>query len=399
MTITPGSTVGKVATEHRDRCAICDGPVTPLIDLPQLPLTDSYCREAVANPIMGIDQKMLYCHSCGHGQLETLVAPEVLYGTNYCFRTSSSPTARKGTEFFLSVIDQIAPGRKFRCVLDLGCNDLFLLQRLKDRTGFRVGIDPVWRGRDCEDDSIQVFGMNFEEVDLNQLPEKPDLIVCRHTLEHIIDPRKVVAALMDIAAPDALFVFEVPGFDGLVQRLRFDQVFHQHAQYFSLASFLKLLEVVGGRHLLHRFNFHDWGAMAVAFVKGNANPDALARQWSPAEISVRYTSFQQQMRATGELLAFYAGSPLYGYGAAQMLPVLGYHMGTDFKELIAVIDDDESKDGIGYWNLPVKVTPARKVADLAEAAVLITAIDNVQPILTRLLAHRPRHILLPLNAI
>ena len=29
-----------------------------------------------------------------------------------------------------------------------------------------------------------------------------------------------------------------------------------------------------------------------------------------------------------------------------MLPVLGYHMGTDFSELKAVLDDDASKDGI-----------------------------------------------------
>lgn len=386
---------------RRDCCSVCGGAVAPIIDLPVLPLTDTYCRESIADPLPGIDQRLLYCQSCGHGQLETLIAPAVLYGSNYCFRTSSSATARKGTEFFLSVIDEAAPGRQFRCVLDLGCNDLFLLNLLKDRAEFRVGIDPVWQGREGEreDMSIHVFGKNFEDVDLGALPAKPDLIVCRHTLEHIADPRRVVQALMGIAADDALFVFEVPGFDGLIQRFRFDQVFHQHAQYFTLASFLKLLETVGGRHLLHRFNFHDWGAMAVAFVRGDASTRTEARLWSNTEINARYGLFQKQMQTAGELLAFCAGAPLYGYGAAQMLPVLGYHMGTDFSELIAVLDDDASKDGVGYWNLPVKILLSGKVTDLHEAAVLITAVDNVQPIMKKLLTSRPRHIIHPLNII
>jgi SAM-dependent methyltransferase len=324
-----------------------------------------------------------------------------LYGSNYCFRTSNSATARKGTEFFLSVIKEAAPERKFRCALDLGCNDLFLLNLLKDKAEYRVGIDPVWEGRedDREDKSIQVFGKNFEDVNLTTLPAKPDLIVCRHTLEHMVDPLRVVQELMNNAADDARYVFEVPGFDGLIERFRFDQVFHQHAQYFTLASFLKLLEIVSGRHLLNRFNFHDWCAMAVAFVKGTVSSPTDVKLWAAAEISKRYALFQKQVYAAGDLLNSYATSPLYGYGAAQMLPVLGYHLKTDFGNLIAILDDDESKDGIGYWNLPVKVLASNKAENLREATVLITALDNVQPIMQKLLAIRPRHIIFPLNTI
>lgn len=370
-----------------------------LIDLPKLPLTDSFCREPIVNPITGIDQCLLYCQSCGHGQLETLVAPDILYGSNYCFRTSTSATARKGTEFFLSVIKEAAPERKFDCAVDIGCNDLFLLKLLKDKATHRVGIDPVWKDREGErdDKSIQVFGRDFEQIDLAALPAKPDLIVCRHTLEHIINPLLVLQRLMAIAADDAVFVFEVPGFDGLVERFRFDQVFHQHAQYFTLNSFLKLLEIVGGRHLLHRYNFHDWGAMAIAFVKGASSTPNDVKLWSAKEIINRCTIFNKQMRVAGEVLTSYHTSSLYGYGAAQMLPVLGYHLKTDFGNFIAILDDDDSKDGAGYWNLPIKIISPRKVTNLSEATILITAIDNATSIMQRLLTIRPRNIIFPQN--
>lgn len=390
-----------IVIKQRNYCSICGGSVSPVIELPKLPLTDSYSMHPDENPTSGIDQCLLYCESCGHGQLETLIAPAVLYGSNYCFRTSNSATARKGTQFFLSVIKEVAQERKFRCALDLGCNDLFLLNLLKDKAEYRLGIDPVWAGRENEreDKTIQLFGKNFEDVDLTTLHAKPDLIVCRHTLEHIVEPKRVVQELMDIAADDAIFIFEVPGFDGLIERFRFDQVFHQHAQYFTLASFLKLLEIVGGYHLLHRYNFHDWGAMAIAFVKGSRTTPKNVKLWAAAEIEKRYALFQKQIRSTGEVLNSYATSPLYGYGAAQMLPVLGYHLKTDFRNFIAILDDDDSKNGIGYWNLPVKILSTSKVENLHEATVLITALDNVEPIMQKLLAIRPRHIILPLNII
>ena len=392
-----------VVRAKRKSCAICSADLEAAIDLPGLPLTDTYCREPIENSLPGIDQRLLYCPGCGHGQLEIQIAPEVLYGTNYCFRTSASVTARKGTQFFMSVLEEVASGRHFRCVLDLGCNDLYLLSQLKGRADVRIGIDPVWKGceSDREDASILVYGSSIEDVDLSMLPEKPDLVVCRHTLEHVFDPGTMLNLLLESAAPDALFVFEVPGFDGLISRFRFDQIFHQHLQYFSFASFARLLDNVGARCLLSRENYHDWGAMAVVFVRSaSANVhEADARRPSLSDIHNRYHLFRQQMMASSAMLSALSGTTIYGYGAAQMLPVLAYHMKTDFGQLAAVLDDDPAKDGIQYWNLPVKVMLPGRVKNISEASVLVTAVDNVQPIMTKLLANRPRHILYPFHVI
>ncbi|MEQ8733916.1 MAG: methyltransferase domain-containing protein [Rhodospirillaceae bacterium] len=385
-------------------CAICGGDITVAIDLPNLPLTETYCLEPVKQTPPGIDQQLQICATCGHGQLQVQLSPNLLYDSQYKFRTSASPTARRGTEFFLSVLNALAPERKFNCALDLGCNDLFLLSQLAGAAKNRVGVDPVWRGRESEnaDKSIEVHGCNFEELPTESLPSKPDLIVCRHTLEHISEPVKVLSRIMEIAAPDALFIFEVPGFDNLIERGRFDQIFHQHLHYFSLSSFTALLKQVGASLIIHRENFHDWGAIAMAFVKGNENADQKLIFTPPSHdvIATRFRQFKQHLSSTKLVMAEIAQSHrLYGYGAAQMLPVLAYHLGTDLKNFEAIIDDDPDKDGLGYWNLPVKIIPSSKVADMKESAVLITAIDNVQPIMTKLLEIRPRHIVYPFNLI
>lgn len=391
----------------REQCAVCKSNRLEIaIDLPNLPLTGIYSKKLMEEPVNGIDQQFLICCSCGHAQLAEQVVPGLLYSDSYSFRTSASATARQGTSFFLSVLDKIAPRKHFNCILDLGCNDLYLLKQLQNRANARVGIDPLWAGKEDQrdDKSIMVIGASIEDVALDSMLESaPDLIVCRHTLEHIYDPRLALQKLLDAMADDALFLFEVPSFDTLVHRLRFDQVFHQHLQYFTLACFQRLLEKVGGVYLAHWENYHDWGALIVAFTKRSSGRGQQSGKASPAfdlaTIRERYVLFRRQLSATNDVLKSLERTKIYGYGAAQMLPILAYHLGNDLSMLRAVLDDDPAKNGLYYWNLPLAIRNTAEVTDLETASVFITAVDNVKPILNKILVRRPRHIIYPFHII
>lgn len=385
-------------------CLICGTTCVLVIDLPGLPLTDSYGvfgQKPAKAPPSGTDQQLFSCPECGHGQLGTIVPPEALYTSEYSFRTSTSHTANAGTDFFVSFLDQIAPGRQFTCALDVGCNDLHLLGRLKDRVRFRVGIDPIWAGREHEnpDSSITVSGEMFESVDLETLlPARLDLVMARHTMEHIHQPVKTIRRLLDHATDDAVVVIEVPGFDTLIRRQRYDQVFHQHIHYYSRSSLERLLQEVGGEMIGWSENYHNWGATLVAFRKaGSRSAPSIVAAPTVERIAEGYHRFQREAE---DFTTFTKslGGPIYGYGAAQMLPVLGYHLKTDFSFLEAILDDDPAKDGIGYWNLPVVIKSPGQI-DLSNTTVVITAVDNTAPIMRRLLQHRPKHVVTPFRLI
>jgi len=402
--------VGAIA-QRTDRCGICGRMPDAIIDLPGLPLTGLYAKESSKEPVAGIDQQLAVCPSCGHGQLVSQVSPSLLYGESYSFRTSVSDTAKQGTGFFLSKLRQLSADRNFHRVLDVGCNDLHLLRQLDGWVESRVGIDPVWSSDekrqaqpDERDARINVIGAAVEAIDLRQtLEAPPDLVLCRHTLEHIDDPRAVLSKLFEASTEDALFLFEVPGFEALIRRLRFDQVFHQHVQYFSCSSFQRLLEEVGFRYLAHWANYHDWGALVMAFVKNVGQGPRHAAETSPAvnPASVReaYELFRRQMASTNAVLNQLRGTRVYGYGASAMLPILAYHLGNDLSLLTAVLDDDPTKDGLCYGNLPLTIRSPSGVLDLDDASIFLTALDNVKPIMTKLLARRPKHILYPLHLI
>lgn len=400
-------TNNEVYLSHRNSCSICGSLNLEIVfDLPELPLTGKFSDKPLKSLPLGIDQNLIICIDCEHVQLKHQVNPTILYDEKYNFRTSKSTTARKGTTFFLSMLDELLPDKKFECVLDLGCNDMYLLKQLKGRAKLRVGIDPILSG-DKENDfdgDIQIIGDYIENLDLNvEIESIPDLIVCRHTLEHIYDPKIVLTQLMDFASDDAIFIFEVPGFDTLFQKYRFDQVFHQHLQYFSVHSFKRLIDEIGAHYISHKINVHDWGALLIAFskspIKDKINSQKDIYSYNAEIIREKYSSFLEQMSLSQNILKSLGNTPLYGYGAAQMLPVLAYHLKLDFESIIGILDDNIAMDGLFYWNLPLEIMSSSKVKDFENASVLITAVDNALSILNKLSKKSPRHIFYPLQLI
>jgi len=392
-----------VMINSREECAVCRSKaLRSTIAFPQLPLTDTYTWSEVAESIPALDLDLWLCEKCGHAQLLHQVDPTLLYGEEYHFRTGASAIARSGTAFHLNFLDMVAP-EHHRHILDVGCNDLYLLGCMDGRADIRTGIDPLLPQGKGEQNGIQTIGGTVENVNLRDLlVSPPDLVLCRHTLEHIWDPRSVLETLLDATTDDAVFIVEVPAFDVLLNRFRIDQIFHQHLQYFSLQSLCHMLQEMGVSYMAHAYNYHDWGAVAIAFTKRKSSdsdfPQNFPFPFDEETIERVHMAFRSQMAASRSTLDELKGV-IYGYGAAQMLPVLAYHLETDLSQLAAVLDDDSEKDGLRYTNLPVNIRRADSVQNLEESVVLITAVDNIQPIMQRLFTRRPRRILSPLNII
>ncbi len=393
----------------RQTCAVCESArLETVLDLPGLPLTGRFSRAPWMIRPKGFDQKFLFCPRCQHGQLAFQIHPDELYNNQYYFRTSTSENARRGTAFFLNTLNEFFPQRKFQCAWDVGCNDLFLLKQLKSNVRTRVGIDPIWKVKEHQDaefsdDGIKVIAQCVETMNWDQhLTVVPDLVIFRHTLEHIYNPKTVLENIFQRASEDAIFAIEVPSLDALLKRLRFDQIFHEHLQYFSWESLRRLIQEIGGTYLGCRENYHDWGAVCVLFTKQKNRAQAASafetnpETRTPGRIKELYAIFRRQMSVTNEILKSFPGSKLYGYGASNMLPTLAYHLGNDLSCLKSVLDDDSTKDGLYYGNLPLQIKRPESVGNLKDTDIFLTAIDQAQPILKRLLENRPRHIIYPL---
>ena len=78
-----------------------------------------------------------------------------------------------------------------------------------------------------------------------------------------------------------------------------------------------------------------------------------------------------------------------------MLATYAYHLKSDLKNLVCILDDDERKEGLGYQNLPVRIAYSQAEMISDEASFLITSLENVRPLLQKLIEKKPRRIFVP----
>jgi hypothetical protein len=81
---------------------------------------------------------------------------------------------------------------------------------------------------------------------------RADLVVCRHTLEHLADPGDFLRLIRD-GAGDAIVYVEVPDVEHVLREGAFWDIYYEHCCYFTAGSFARLVrgagfDVVDARH-------------------------------------------------------------------------------------------------------------------------------------------------------
>ena len=402
-----GADVGAAPIARRVKvtCSACSSShVEFAIELKKLPLTGVFLDRPNPGLVHEYDQGLCVCADCGHAQLRNCLAPEAVYDQTYFHRSSSSRLARNGNDAFARFVRSVVGTRSFQCLLEIGANDLYLIEQIRDLAVAAVGLDPIWKQEvPPQRANVQVLGKFVEELSHHDLPAAPDLVISVQTFEHVDEPVEQLARIVDLSADDAIIFLEVPDFGSLLRNLRFDQVFHQHIQYFSLSSLLRLIELLGCSYLAHSVNYRYWGgALGVAFRKRaraevgpttNAVPHTNAP--TSSEVKNRFIEFRRHVSEIMHQISQLPTREIYGFGGAQMVPTLAYHMKSDLSFLRAILDDDPHRNRLRYPGLAVEIRNPTPRERLDESAVLITAVDSARPIMRRVLELNPQHIIVP----
>ena len=370
-----------------DYCGICGSNVKELLTFPEFPFAGKFTKKVCDQPEYIADLSLGICNRCNHVQLITIVEPDFLYTQGYTYRTSKNFLADSNQEVFLEFIKGLYT-EKSPTVLDIGCNDLSLLSVMGDYAGYRIGVDPIQSDFIDNHNKIEVHGKFIEEINWSDLQTKPNLIISRHSIEHILDTSKFFDILWNKAEESTLLVFEFPDAEAMINNLRYDQIFHQHIHYFTRDSFTQLINLHGFEVVASKYNTKMWGgSWIIAFRKGN---ETLSQNILNDKLIVNnYEQFKSKNVIIDDHLIKY--SDVYGYGAGQMTPVFAYHLPSKLSSIKLIIDDDYEKDGKYFDFINAKIVHSSKI-DLSSSTVFITSIDAATTIINNIAA---RKIILP----
>lgn len=233
---------------------------------------------ALAYPVAAI--RLVFCGTCGFIQNSSFDASLIDYGQDCEESQAFSGTFQTfATEVAAELIDRF--DLHDRTVLEVGAGKgdfLALLCRLGPNKG--IGIDPGYRtGRAIE----ELTGRAEMIVDFysdRYAHLTADLVVCRHTLEHIADVADFTRLLSAGAAatPGGGLFVEVPDTTRVLTEHAFWDIYHEHCSYFTRGSLARLLIESGASPERVWLGFDSQYLLAVAGEEsaGFAAPDDVA---------------------------------------------------------------------------------------------------------------------------
>ncbi len=253
----------KINYDSVHTCTACGyDSLKNVIDLPLLPITGIYVKQRMVDRIGNIDQTLCLCDRCGHVQLKNFIDPKIIYGGDYYTRTNLSLSARNANDVFLKFIRKIIGKKTLRSVIEIGCNDQYLLNSLSGQSKKLYGIDPILEN--SEHEKISLIG-DFIGNCNSIVFKEADLVISSHTVEHLEKPFEVLKDLLDKTPIETVFCHQFPCFDVLIENSYFDQVFHQHFNYFSQYSLVKMFDKLEVQIIDLKHNPYHWGSILVAY--------------------------------------------------------------------------------------------------------------------------------------
>jgi len=230
-------------------CPACGSKATNLVyevaDIPihSCTLLDSQA-EALEFPTARM--RLVSCTACGFLFNAAFRAADLDYTSDY---EETQGYSRTFTEWLEEVVRDLVEGEGIRDkhVVEVGCGRGDFLALVCERGANQgLGIDPSQTAGRVDQTAGRGLTLRQEFFSPAHVELPADLIACRHTLEHIADPRTFLELIQQSARKhDALVFIEVPDVLRALEEGAFWDIYYEHCSYFSCGSLQRLFERVG----------------------------------------------------------------------------------------------------------------------------------------------------------
>lgn len=132
--------------------------------------------------------------------------------------------------------------------LEVGCGEGEFLNVLSrsGRLEKAIGFDPAHKGTYPLGEAVEVKRAYFDEAAAATLPGDINVVISRHTIEHIPEPRPFIAAIAAYVTARGLPLFlETPDVSWILRNNAFEDFFYEHCSLFSPRSIGYLLAEFG----------------------------------------------------------------------------------------------------------------------------------------------------------
>jgi nucleoside-diphosphate-sugar epimerase len=182
--------------------------------------------------------EMNYCPKCHNCQLSVSVDPKKMF-SNYLYTSSTSSSFRKHfVDATKNYIKQLKLNPKKSYIIDIGSNDGVALRPFKE-LGFNkiLGVEPAKNlAKLSNKNKIKTFNGFLEKRNLKKIKGNADLILASNVFAHSDKLKEMAECMVKLLNNNGTIIIEVQYLLNTLQDLTFDNIYHEHYNYWSLTS-------------------------------------------------------------------------------------------------------------------------------------------------------------------
>jgi len=384
-------------------CDLCGGKVKKLLSLPNYPMNFSYIPSYCDHSKYVSDYELFHCNDCLHIQGESSYKLSDIYNENYHHYDDAG--FQKRQDFFVDRTILYCAGKVFNRVIEIGCNDLSLLKKLKKNGVISakhwIGIDPSVQidSRELTEGVLFINGY-IQDVDIPHKSDSlPDLIISDQVLEHIPNVLSALKEFSKKISPNSSFISCVPSLELLISKFNYPSILHEHIHYFSEHSLNNLFCQLGDFNLqVSEFNEDFWRFLFQIHSKNFPSKKVEKNCDLVTKFKNSFSIYQQILRQTNDIIESTEGK-IYGFGASDITESFCYFLKNDLSKLDVIIDETLRKENMFIPNLKPRIAKLSAISSFNDATILITAPQASRAILNRLVELNPKKIICPLNVL
>jgi methylation protein EvaC len=222
------------------KCLICQSEYEPFMSFGRMPIANGFLSpEQFANEYF-FELKIGFCQNCTMAQLSELVDREKMFHENYAFFSSTSARMAQHFKEFAETVQSNYLQSSDPFVVEIGSNDGIMLQHFAHKGIGHLGVEPSANvAQVAIDRGIRTICRFFDEDLAREIVTgqgQADVVLGANVMCHIPYLHSVLAGIKLLLKPNGVLMFEDPYLGDIIEKTSYDQIYDEHAFYFSLTS-------------------------------------------------------------------------------------------------------------------------------------------------------------------
>jgi nucleoside-diphosphate-sugar epimerase len=180
-----------------------------------------------------------YCPACHNCQLSVSVDPKKMF-SNYLYTSSTSKSFR---DHFVSAAKKYIKDLKLKktsLIIDIGSNDGVALKPFLEM-GYKniLGVEPAKNlAKVANKNKIKTFNGFLELKNIKKIKKNAELILASNVFAHSDKLKEMAECMFKLLGKNGTLIIEVQYLVNTLRDLTFDNIYHEHYNYWSLTSLI-----------------------------------------------------------------------------------------------------------------------------------------------------------------